>query len=485
MKPLLDLVNRFAQQRVLVIGEAVLDGYLQGAAGRLCREGPVPIIDIAQRHYVPGGAANTAANVASLGGQTWLLSAIGDDEAGQQLQTQLQQQGVDTHHLLVCPQRITLAKQRLMAGSHLLVRYDQGTSTALSADTEQGLLARLSILFPQCDAVVISDYGYGILTPAIIHQLAILQAQSPRTMVVDAKSLEAYAAVGVTAVKPNYGEAAALLHLPLLEGSQRVEQMTQHGASVLQHCGAQLAAITLDSDGALLFQPGAEPSRSSACPAPHSHAVGAGDTYVSALALTLAAGGDANSAAAIASAATAIVVQQPGTTRCRGEALRQSLRGRQRQVWDTADLLALVDHHRAAGQALVFTNGCFDILHSGHVTCLEQAKALGVVLIVGVNSDQSVQQLKGPTRPVNPLADRMQVLSALSCVDYVVPFSDSSPRELIRLIQPDVYAKGGDYSRDTLPETPLVEELGGQVEILPYIGDRSTTRLIQQIRRLR
>jgi D-beta-D-heptose 7-phosphate kinase/D-beta-D-heptose 1-phosphate adenosyltransferase len=142
----------------------------------------------------------------------------------------------------------------------------------------------------------------------------------------------------------------------------------------------------------------------------------------------------------------------------------------------------VVAQQRALGQRIVFTNGCFDILHSGHVTCLEQAKALGDVLIVGVNTDESIRQLKGPSRPVNGLADRLTMLAALGCVDYVVPFADLAPRELIRLIGPDVYTKGGDYTRHSLPETPLIEELGGEVVILPYLGDRSTTNLIQQIR---
>ena len=153
-----------------------------------------------------------------------------------------------------------------------------------------------------------------------------------------------------------------------------------------------------------------------------------------------------------------------------------------KRIADPAELVSLVAQERSLGKRIVFTNGCFDILHSGHVTCLERAKALGDVLIVGVNTDESIRQLKGPTRPVNGLSDRLTVLAALGCVDYVVPFADLAPRELIRLIRPDVYAKGGDYTRQTLPETPLIEELGGEVVILPFISDRSTTSLIQQIR---
>jgi D-beta-D-heptose 7-phosphate kinase/D-beta-D-heptose 1-phosphate adenosyltransferase len=248
-----------------------------------------------------------------------------------------------------------------------------------------------------------------------------------------------------------------------------------------------MAAITLDRDGALIFlrdETGAvaAPARTFAAPAPPAHATGAGDTYVATLTLALAAGADPHGAASLAATATAAIVTEPGTTRCHPLTLRRTLMAGNKRITDQADLVSLVAQQRSQGKRIVFTNGCFDIRHSGHVTCLERAKALGDVLIVGVNTDESIRQLKGPTRPVNDLSDRLTVLAALGCVDYVVPFADLAPRELIRLIRPDIYAKGGDYTRQTLPETPLIEELGGEVVILPFVSDRSTSSLIQQIR---
>jgi len=484
---LLDVIDRFPHLRVLVIGEAILDSYLQGAVHRLCREAPVPIVDVQAAEHVPGGAANTAANVATLGGETHFLTVLGDDLPGRQLCEELTRWGVRLEGVVQSSDRATLVKQRLLADDQLLVRFDRGSTEAIATADEDQLIEQLHHRFAASDAVIISDYAYGIFTPRVIATLKDLQAAHPRVLVADSKHLPTYAELGVTAVKPNYEEAVKLLQLPSLNGEQRVEQIARHGGDLLAATGARMAAITLDRDGALIFlQDDAgtigEPARTFANPAPHAHATGAGDTYVATLALALAAGADPHGAASLAATATAAIVQEPGTTRCHPLTLRRTLMAGHKRIADPAELVSLVAQERSLGKRIVFTNGCFDILHSGHVTCLERAKALGDVLIVGVNTDESIRQLKGPTRPVNGLSDRLTVLAALGCVDYVVPFADLAPRELIRLIRPDVYAKGGDYTRQTLPETPLIEELGGEVVILPFISDRSTTSLIQQIR---
>ncbi|MFQ4137414.1 D-glycero-beta-D-manno-heptose 1-phosphate adenylyltransferase [Nodosilinea sp. PGN35] len=486
-KRLLEITASFPHLRVLVIGDAMLDSYLQGSSTRLCREAPVPIVDVGETSHVPGGAANTAANVATLGGEAYLLTVIGDDGAGQQLEAALEGGGVNLAGLVRSRDRATLVKQRLLAENQLLLRFDQGSTADLAAADEDRLIEQLERHFHHCDAVVISDYAYGVLTPRVTLALQRLQALHPRFLVADSKRLQTYASLDITAVKPNYDEAIALLGLPRLSGAARVEQITRHGQRVLSATGAWMAAITLDRDGALIFlEDGegtvSEPTRTLATPAPSSHATGAGDTYVATLALALAAEADPHGAASLAAMATEVVVSEPGTTRCHPLALRQALMEGNKRIMDQTELVSIVAQQRQRGQRIVFTNGCFDILHSGHVTCLERAKALGDVLIVGVNTDASIRQLKGPTRPVNGLGDRLTVLAALGCVDYVVPFGDLAPRELIRLIRPDVYAKGGDYTRQTLPETPLIEELGGEVVIVPYVGDRSTTGLIQQIR---
>jgi D-beta-D-heptose 7-phosphate kinase/D-beta-D-heptose 1-phosphate adenosyltransferase len=480
----LQCIDAWKSLKVLIIGDAILDGYLIGHSERLCREAPAPVVAITQQQDVPGGAANTAANLASLGGQAVFLSVIGADREGEQLRQALEQQGVLTTALISSPQRGTLAKQRVISESQILVRLDQGSSDAISPDLEQIVIAQLQEQFRCCDAVIVSDYGYGILTPRVIHTLAELQAQYPRTLVIDSKRLPVYRDVQATAVKPNYDETLQLLGLPR-QATNRSAQIIAHADALLDLTGAKLVAVTLDSEGAILFERNQPAICTDARPVPPNQTSGAGDTFTSALTLALAAGASTATAASLAAAATAVAVKQPGTTTCPVEALRQSFTVHSygsKMIFDRADLVPLVRQCRANAQQIVFTNGCFDILHPGHVTYLMQAKALGDLLIVGVNSDDSVRRLKGEDRPVNPLEDRMTVLSALSCIDYVVPFTELNPNNLIRIICPDIYVKGGDYTRDTLPEVDLVEELGGTVRILPYVDNRSTTQLIAQIR---
>jgi len=476
------IIDQFADLKVLVIGEAILDSYSDGRAERLCREAPVPVVTVTQRIDVPGGAANTAANPQRLGAQTRFLSVIGMDTEGVLLREALEAQGVATECVIAHPSRRTLAKHRVLAESHFLVRFDQGSTEPLDRRTEENLVDCLSTLFLDSDAVIVSDYGYGILTPRIIHTLTTLQRRAPRILLVDSKNLPQYRPVGVTAVKPNYQEALRLLGDSARgEAEDRAEYILNAGDRILDLTGAHIAAVTMDTEGAFIFEQGGPTYRTYAQPASHTQAAGAGDTYLSTLALTLAAGADTQAAAELAAAAAAVVVARPGTTGCTAVELRGAVCSDAKPT-DLARLLPQVEFYRQQGRRVVFTNGCFDILHSGHITYLSEAKALGDVLIVGLNSDDSVRRLKGRTRPVNPLADRAQVLSALSCVDHIVSFDEDTPEELIRVLRPHIFVKGGDYTRERLPEAALVESLGGEVRILPYVRERSTTGIIERIR---
>jgi D-beta-D-heptose 7-phosphate kinase/D-beta-D-heptose 1-phosphate adenosyltransferase len=288
--------------------------------------------------------------------------------------------------------------------------------------------------------------------------------------------------VRFAAVKPNYGQACQLLGLPVLEGTPRIEQMVRQGPAIFDVLDTQIAALTLDQDGAVVLQPNQPALRTFTQPNPHSQAAGAGDTYVAAMALALAAGGEAAAAAEIAAAAAAIVVAKDGTSCCTHDELQARIAGRDHFGFELEALCAQLDEQRRRGKRIVLTNGCFDILHRGHITYLDQARRLGDLLVVGVNSDESIRRLKGPERPINLLDDRMPVLAALSCVDHVVAFDEDTPHRLVRAIRPHVFVKGGDYTRDRLPEAALVEELGGRVEILPLVRERSTTKIISRIR---
>lgn len=473
------LIDAFAGLRVLVLGEAMLDAYLQGTSGRLCREAPVPIVAVEARADVPGGAANAAVNARALGARVTLLTVIGDDADGSALRAGLAARGVDTSHVLVDPARRTLAKHRVFAGAQMLVRFDVGSTARVQRTHEAALIDRLCGLVGEHDAVIVSDYGYGIVTPRVIATLAALQAAAPRVIVADSKSLGAFRGVGVTAVKPNYDETVRLLGgRSAGRGAARADVMARHGERLLEITGAQIAAVTLDTEGALFFERGRAPYRTYARPADHARAAGAGDTFASALALALAAGGDVASTAEIASAAAAVVVAKEGTATCSLDELRGYVAGDEKVVPDLPSLLARLELIRRAGKRIVLTNGCFDILHRGHIGYLNAAKALGDVLVVGVNTDATVRRLKGPARPINALEDRAAVLAGLSAVDHIVAFDEPTALELCTAVRPHVFVKGGDYTRDRLPEAALVESQGGEVRLLPYLKDRSTSSII-------
>jgi D-beta-D-heptose 7-phosphate kinase/D-beta-D-heptose 1-phosphate adenosyltransferase len=483
VESLSSVAERFADLKLLVVGDAILDVWMSGWASRLCREAPVPVVTLEDRQEMPGGAANAAVNAASLGAQVALLSVVGGDQAGARLRRRLGAAGVDADGLVVQPARGTLLKRRVLADGQLLVRVDEGDETPLRGRAARRLADRLAERFAAHDAVLVSDYAAGTVGPGLVAALARLQAATPRILVVDAKNPAAYRGVGATAVKPNYQEATQLLGLdPADANSRRVDQLEQEGQRILSLLDAQVAAVTLDTEGALLFEAGAPPYRTYAHPVPAAKSTGAGDTFATVLTLALAAGCDVPAAGELASAAATVAVDQAGTTVCSRTALQAAVTGDRRRVTGLEELRAKVAQYRQERRRIVFTNGCFDLLHRGHVSYLNQAKTLGDVLIVAVNTDASVRRLKGPDRPVTTLEDRVAVLAALSCIDHLVPFEDDSPAELLRAIKPDLLVKGGDYRPDSVPEGPLVEALGGRVQILPYLHNHSTTALIQRIR---
>lgn len=496
---LVKLLDSITGLKVLVVGEAMLDCYLQGFSDRLCPEAPVPVVNVTSQKQIAGGAANTAVNVQALGAKVTFLSVVGDDWYGSILRRSLEEQGISTKHILTQSSRQTLAKQRVIAGDQLLVRFDRGSTEAIDSATEQALIEQLECCFQEVDAVIVSDYGYGILTEKVIGAIALLQQSSPRILIVDSKRLTAYRNANVTVVKLNYSEAVQLLGVSVPDRNH-TEQIASYGEKLLDLTNAQIVAVTLDVEGAIAFERNRLPYRTHKAEN-HFRATENGNTFVSAL-IALASIATTPDAIELACAA-AVVVSKDGTTSCSVQELREYLyrqeTGERRQenslslyhsspfiitdkyVPDPGSLVARIASHRASGQRIVFTNGCFDILHAGHVSYLNRARALGDILIIGVNSDVSVSSLKGPTRPINPLLDRIQVLAGLSSVDYLIPFDQATPINLIQLIRPDIYVKGGDYTKETLPEASVVEQLGGVVEILPFVENRSTTATIKRI----
>jgi D-beta-D-heptose 7-phosphate kinase / D-beta-D-heptose 1-phosphate adenosyltransferase len=319
------LIDDFPRLKVAIVGDALLDGYLDGAFSGVCREGPVPVMTVHQQTYAPGGAGNTASNVAGLGAQAILLSAIGTDCEGERLCKALEARGVNTKYLIRAPGRRTVTKYRVRAASQMLLRLDQGTGDPLDPGTEHALIANVLDLFSTCDAVVVSDYGYGIVTPGLIKALGALHARLHRILIVDSRHhLAAFRSIGVTAVKPNYAEAMRLLEeLDPAPAVGRIEALAGRGQSLLEMTGARLVVVTVDADGAMMFERGGSVHRARGSSRKEARATGAGDTFVSALALALAAGAATITAVEFASAAAAVVVEQDDGVACSALALRR------------------------------------------------------------------------------------------------------------------------------------------------------------------
>jgi D-beta-D-heptose 7-phosphate kinase / D-beta-D-heptose 1-phosphate adenosyltransferase len=479
---LAEIVARFVGRRVLVLGDALLDGWLTGQPGRLCREAPVAVLDLEGSRYAPGGAANTAMNLAALGADVELVAATGSDGPADVLRDALASAGVATR-LVEVPGRRTITKCRLLAGEQIVARFDEGDADPL-ADPAALLAVVAAALAARPEAVVVCDYGVGTVPDRLVELLATQRPTLP-LLAVDAHDLGRWRRVRPDLVTPSLGEAARLLDVsePVESTVDRPEWAAARLSRVRAEAGARIVALTMDVDGALVLDDDDTVHRTGTTPAPAAFSAGAGDSYLAGFLLALLAGAPAGAAARVAQAAAGAVLARPGTAVCGAVDLLDRLAPAPPGPVGSAELLARVAEARARGARIVFTNGCFDVLHRGHVGYLSQARELGDVLVVAVNSDESVRRLKGPTRPVNPQEDRAAVLAALGCVDHVVVFDEDSPERLLEAVRPDVYVKGGDYRPELIPEAELVVRLGGEVRTLDYLPDRSTSAIIDRIRR--
>ncbi len=493
-----ELVRRFRALRVIVIGDAMLDTYLEGTASRLCREGPVPVVRKTGEYYVPGGAANTAANLRSLGAEVCFLSIVGHDIAGSRLRAALKDLGVDDRWIVEDESGNTLHKLRIQADGQYVVRFDEDAQYHAQEIQDQ-LANNLKQVFKQSDLVVISDYGYGSISEQLIEYIKMLHSLHPCPLLVDAKNLYRYRNMGATVVTPNYLEARLLIEagqsaeLPISSSGINLSEVEYVGRRLLTILDAEHAAITLAADGAFLIDREGKSQHIPTHPLAQANDVGAGDSFAAAMALALASGGNMEEAALIAIDAAGIALAKRGTATVSFQELLQkvSLRDNARLappfVTDTysrgtfSRFAQQLGQERIQGKTVVFTNGVFDILHAGHVQFLRQAKELGDILIVGINSDQSTRRLKGKKRPINSERDRMALVAALDPVDHVILFDEDTPIELIRALKPDIHVKGGDYTDEFLPEAESVHEVGGRVVILPLAGSLSTTNLIERI----
>ena len=473
---------------VVVIGDCILDRWTVGEAERVSREAPAPVVRVTETIAVPGGAANTAVNARALGARVRMVGLIGDDEAGRVLRDRLDAAGVDTEHLVVVEGATTTTKSRVVGGDRVVVRVDELAATP-TAEHGTRLGEAVARAIRCADAAVVCDYGLGVQASDVV---PMLDRDRPGAVVVDAHDLTRWAALAPDLVTPNAGEAAALLGRELGVGSERAAAVDAARRDVLDRTGARAAVVTLDRDGTVLLEPGAERDgtrptadrafRTRATPASEQQASGAGDTFCAAATVALAVRAPLRDAVSVAQAAADVVVREAGTSVCSAAALLESVTAPAATVVDHDELADAVERARQDGRRVVFTNGCFDVVHRGHTTYLRQARDLGDLLVVALNDDDSVRRLKGPERPINPAEDRAGVLAALACVDLVTVFATDTPIPLIERLRPEVYVKGGDYSPEMLRETEVVRGYGGEVVMVDYVPEHSTSAVVRRIR---
>jgi len=464
----------FEPARVLIAGDVMLDRYWYGPSSRISPEAPVPVVKVEEVEERPGGADNVAVNIATLGGRVRVLGVAGADEAATVLETKLHRLGVPCE-LIRQPGQATITKLRVLSRNQQLLRLDfeDGFPGFDPAALRERFLAHL----PDSDVVVLSDYQKGALHG--IEDLVSAARTAGKQVLVDPKGRDFGRYRGATLLTPNLAEFETVVG-PCHDPAALVDR----GEALRQELELEALLITRGEQGMTLLRAGAEPLHLAARAREVYDVTGAGDTVIATLAASLAAGLELPAATLLANLAAGIVVGKLGAASVTASELRRALYEHEeppRGVLDEAQLLWTVADAKAHGEAIVMTNGCFDILHAGHVTYLEQAKRLGNRLIVAVNADATVRRLKGPDRPVNPLAQRMRVLAGLAAVDWVVPFDEDTPERLICAVKPDYLVKGGDNDPAHIPGNRCVWDAGGQVVVMDYIEGCSTTSTIARI----
>jgi len=466
----------FSGARLLVAGDLMLDQYWFGATGRISPEAPVPVVHVREGEERPGGAANVAVNLAELGALAALVGIVGADEAAGRLQSLLAERGVDCR-FAVSPAAPTTTKLRVLSRGQQLIRLDrEETASGAAVSVREPFVSALE----GAGLVILSDYAKGALHE--VGQLIAAAREAGVPVLVDPKGTDFARYRGATLLTPNQAEFEAVA------GATRDdEELLRRARLMLDELDLEALVITRSERGMLVVERGGEAQFLSTEAREVFDVTGAGDTVIATLGAAMAAGSTLAEAAALANLAAGLVVRKIGVAGVTPSELRVALHRRGkggRGMVDEAALLEFVTEARSRGERVVMTNGCFDILHAGHVTYLEEAKSLGDRLVVAVNSDDSVRRLKGEGRPVNPVEDRMAVLAGLAAVDWVVPFAEDTPARLIEAVLPEVLVKGGDYRPEEIAGGPAVLAAGGEVRVLAFREGRSSSRIIESIRGL-
>lgn len=473
-----ELVAKAPSIHLWVIGDLMLDEYVVGDVGRISPDAPVQVVNIQDTYDRLGGAANVANNIAALGARVTLGGIVGNDAHGQRLLDACQARGIGTHGVLRLDGHPTTAKTRVLSRGQQLLRLDREVPRPPSP-TE---LSRLTSAFasgPRPHAIVLSDYKKGVLSPALI-QWATEQAASLNVpLLLDPKQTDFSLYRGASILTPNLKEVEQASGFSIGNDDSALRRAA---AQILSSTKASALLVTLGERGMALFEPGGVELPIPSAARDVFDVTGAGDTVIATLAVFLACGASLADAAHLANVAAGIVVGKVGTATVSPADLARSIADeRADKLFSRERAATLCNLWRLQGRRIVFTNGCFDILHVGHASLLREARAQGDLLVVGLNSDSSVRGLKGPTRPVIAEAERAALLAALDCVDGVCVFDEATPEALIQAIRPDVIVKGGDYRPDQVVGADLVAGWGGRVHIVPLVEGKSTSAIVDRM----
>ena len=479
--------KKLRRKKILVAGDAMLDRYRFGKIERISPEAPVPVfLETGNERKSPGGAANVAVNIAAAGVETEFCTIIGADENGGRLNDCLTLSGVGTKYVVMSPERDTCVKLRYIGpGNQQILRVDDEDTSDVPYRLMEKTFQEIEKDIHEYSVFVISDYCKGFLTEDITQRLICLANDHDVPVLVDVKDRNISKYRNAMLLKPNRKE------LGMLTGSQTGtrEDVICAAMCLCRDTSCKYVLATLGSEGMVLADSSGLIQEVKSTASEVYDVTGAGDTSIAYLAVELAKGKDIVDAMTVANYAAGVQVSKVGTSIVYPDEVITAMRedgnpeiGKVLNPYEKEGLSPL-KRKKAAGKKVVFTNGCFDILHAGHVSYLRSAKKMGDILVVGVNSDESIKRLKGQDRPLNSLTDRMLVLSSLGVVDYIIPFEEDTPLELIKDILPDILVKGGDYQVENIVGADVVLQNGGEVSVLPFMEGRSTTALIHKIQK--
>ncbi len=465
-----------AKPNILVIGDLMIDHYLWGDAERISPEAPVQVVDIARETSVLGGAGNVVNNLVSLGAAVNVASVVGDDEIAKELTIMLKSIGAKTEGLITQKGRKTSKKSRVIASHQQILRYDNESKETITAESVEKILKAIEKDLFVIDMIILSDYGKGVVSEALSQAVITLANEKGIKVLVDPKGTDYSKYRGAHMLTPNKKEASEATGIPIVDDASLERALL----TLKEQCGLERSMITLSEDGIAIYD--GEVKRFPTVAQEVFDVTGAGDTVIASIAFALSAGLSIEETARFSNLAAGVVVGKIGSATVTLDEieiyeskLHQS--SSDAHIKSFAEIDRIVKRAKEHGQRVVFTNGCFDILHVGHVKYLQEAKSFGDILIVGLNSDASVRELKGPSRPVNTEDDRAYILAALDAVDYVVKFSEETPHDLIKMIAPDVLVKGGDYEGKEVVGT----EFSKTLKLVDFVNGKSTTKTIEKI----